>query len=230
MEQSAKAVEDGIEITPISHATMILKIGNQVIYTDPLGGTDAFKGQPIPDIILLTDIHPDHLDAETLRSISKEDAIIVVPQAVKDELPDGMPGIVVVMANGEKNIQKGIEIEAIPMYNVPEAPDSRHTKGRGNGYVISFEAKRVYIAGDTSATPEMKALRDIDIAFIPMNLPYTMGVEEAAEGVVAFKPKIVHPYHYRTPTGLSDINKFKELVNAKDPNIQVDLLNFYPEI
>lgn len=115
------------------------------------------------------------------------------------------------------------------MYNVPESPSSFHSKGRGNGYVISSEGKRVYISGDTSATPEMKALQNIDVAFVTMNLPYTMDIEEAADAVLAFKPKVVHPYHYRGQNGLSDIKKFKQVVEEKDPNIQVELLNFYPE-
>jgi L-ascorbate metabolism protein UlaG (beta-lactamase superfamily) len=114
------------------------------------------------------------------------------------------------------------------MYNIPESDKTFHTKGRGNGYVITADGKGVYIAGDTSATPEMKALQNIDVAFIPMNLPYTMNVEEAADATVAFKPKVVHPYHYRGQDGFSDINKYKELVNAKDPSINVELLNFYP--
>jgi L-ascorbate metabolism protein UlaG (beta-lactamase superfamily) len=221
--------DDGIQVTPISHATMALHLGKEVIITDPVGGADLFTGIPTPNIIVVTDIHPDHMDAATLKAISKDDTIIVIPQAVKDKLPDDIPGNMVILHNGEKTTQKGIEIEAIPMYNIPEKPDTFHTKGRGNGYVLSESGKRVYIAGDTSAIPEMKALKDITIAFVPMNLPYTMSVEEAAEGVAAFKPKIVHPYHYRGINGFSDVNKFKELVNAKDPDIKVELLKFYPE-
>ena len=142
-------------------------------------------------------------------------------------LPIDIPGRIVVMKNGEKREQMGISVEAIPMYNLPESPDAMHTKGRGNGYVIEADGKRIYIAGDTDATPEMKSLTNIDVAFVPMNPPYTMSVEEAADAVVAFKPKVVHQYHYRTPNGLSDINKFKELVNEKDPNITVELVDFY---
>ncbi len=221
--------ESSVKVTPISHATMVLHLGGQVIYTDPVGGAEAFAGQPAPNIILVTDIHGDHLNPETLNAVSKEDTVIVVPQAVSDMLPKDLPGTVIVLDNGKKTPLKGVEIEAIPMYNLPESEDARHTKGRGNGYVLSADGKRVYIAGDTSATPEMRALKNIDSAFVPMNLPFTMSVEEAAEGVLAFKPKVVHPYHYRGQDGLADINKFKELVNAKDPNIKVDLLNFYPK-
>ena len=178
-------------------------------------------------MILVSDIHGDHMDPDTLKAISSPETVIIVPQAVKDKLPTDIPGKMVVMKNGEKGTQNGISIEAIPMYNIPESQNAMHTKGRGNGYVLEAGGKRIYIAGDTDATPEMKALANIDVAFVPMNPPYTMNVEEAADGVVAFKPKVVIPYHYRTPNGLSDTNKFKELVEAKDPNIKVELLNFY---
>ena len=115
------------------------------------------------------------------------------------------------------------------MYNLPTAANKDfHTKGRGNGYVIERSGKRVYIAGDTAGIPEMRALKNIDIALVPMNLPYTMDVAEAAEAVLAFKPKQVFPYHYRGPDGLADISKFKELVNASNPKIEVVLLNWYP--
>jgi len=220
---------DDIQITPISHATMVLQMGGQVIYTDPIGGEEAFAGQPAPTIILVTDIHQDHMNADTLSAFVKDNPVIVAPQAVVDQLASELAQKIVVLKNGEKTTQKGIDIEAIPMYNIPESPDSFHTKGRGNGYVISAEGKRVYVSGDTSATPEMKALQNIDIAFLTMNLPYTMDIQEAADAVLAFKPKVVHPYHYRSQNGLSDVNKFKQIVEEKDPTIKVELLNFYPE-
>lgn len=220
--------ENKVKITPISHATMILKMADQIIYVDPVGAEQSFAGQEAPDLILVTDIHYDHFDNQTLEKISKEDTVLIVPKAVADKISKGIAGEVVVLHNGEKTEQKGILIEAIPMYNIPESPQAFHTKGRGNGYVLEAEGERLYIAGDTSNIPEMRALKNIDIAFIPMNLPYTMSVEEAADTVLSFKPKIVHPYHYRGEKGFSDINKFKELVNNADPSIKVELLNFYP--
>ncbi|GIW61738.1 MAG: metal-dependent hydrolase [Patescibacteria group bacterium] len=220
--------EDTIKITPISHATMVLNMAGQVIYVDPVGGEQSFAVQEAPDLILITDIHFDHFDNPTLEKVSKKDTVLIVPKAVAERMSKKIAGETVILANGEKTEQKGILIEAIPMYNIPESPQAFHTKGRGNGYVLEAKGERVYIAGDTSNIPEMRALKNIDIAFIPMNLPYTMTVEEAAEAVVAFKPKIVHPYHYRGEKGFSDINKFKELVNKADPSIKVELLNFYP--
>lgn len=124
--------------------------------------------------------------------------------------------------------QLGFKIEAIPMYNIPESDKSYHPKGRGNGYVIEKSDTRVYISGDTAGIPEMRNLENIDMAYIAMNLPYTMSVEEAADAVLAFKPKVVYPYHYRTPEGFSDVAKFKEIVNGKNPEIQVIQLEWYP--
>lgn len=217
------------KVTPISHATMVLTLAGQVIYTDPVGGVQIFAGQSKPNIILVSDIHADHLDSKTLMEVSRDDTIIIVPQAVADEIKENkIPGTLVVLNNGQTSEQKGIKIEAFPMYNVPESEDAFHTKGRGNGYILEGDGRRIYVAGDTGNTPEMRKLQNIDVAFIPMNLPFTMSVEEAANAVLVFKPKVVHPYHYRGQDGLADTNKFKQLVNEGDPNIKVELLNFYP--
>lgn len=220
--------EKTIQVTPIFHATMVLQLGGQVIYTDPIDA-EVFAGEPEATIILVTDIHPDHMQAEALQALAKEQTLIIAPQAVADQLPELLAQKIVVLKNGEKTTQNGIEIEAIPMYNIPESPETFHTKGRGNGYVVSAEGKCIYISGDTSATSEMKALQHIDVAFVTMNLPYTMDIQEAADAVLAFKPKLVHPYHYRNQNGFSDVNKFKQLAEEKDPSIKVELLDFYPE-
>ncbi len=216
-----------VEVKPISHATMVLKWGETVIYTDPVGGAVAFQGQPAPDVILVTDIHGDHLSAETLSAVIG-DASLIVPQAVKDLLPAGLAAQSVVMKNGATLTNHGLQIEALPMYNLPETTDSRHAKGRGNGYVIEQAGYRVYVAGDTAGIPEMRALEAIDIAFIPMNLPFTMDVDEAANAVLAFAPKHVYPYHYRGQNGLSDVSRFKSLVAAGNPAIDVVLADWYP--
>jgi L-ascorbate metabolism protein UlaG (beta-lactamase superfamily) len=132
-----------------------------------------------------------------------------------------------VLANDETVTDKGVTITAVPMYNIPETDDSRHAKGRGNGYILEGAGSRVYIAGDTGPIPEMKALKNIDMAFIPMNLPYTMGVDDAALAVLAFAPTKVYPYHYRQPDGFADVAKFKTLVNTGNPDIEVVLLEWY---
>jgi L-ascorbate metabolism protein UlaG (beta-lactamase superfamily) len=113
------------------------------------------------------------------------------------------------------------------MYNLPETPESRHPKGRGNGYVLTFGNKKVYLSGDTSGIQEMRSLKNIDVAFVCMNLPYTMDVDEAASAVIDFKPKVVYPYHYRGQNGLNDTEKFRKLVNEGNKNIEVRLRNWY---
>jgi L-ascorbate metabolism protein UlaG (beta-lactamase superfamily) len=215
------------EIISIEHASVIIVWDGTVVYADPVG-PNLFTGKPAADLVLITDIHGDHFDAQTLEAVVTPNTILVVPQAVQEQLPVDLSHHAHVLHNGDTTNKASIGIEALPMYNIPESPTAFHTKGRGNGYVLEKNGVRLYIAGDTSAIPEMKALKNIDSAFVPMNLPYTMTVEEAAQGVLSFKPKHVYPYHYRGQDGLSDIRKFKELVNAGDPEIDVVLLNWYP--
>ncbi len=232
VEEPAERVEEernNIEISPISHATSVIKWDETVFYTDPTGGAEAFQNMEEPDFILISDIHGDHMSAETLKALELGETQIVVPQAVKDALPQDLHKNLIVMNNGDSREFMGFTIEAIPMYNLPEDPESRHIKGRGNGYVLEKDGQRLYIAGDTEDIPEMRNLKNIDIALIPMNLPYTMDVEQAAQGVLAFKPKKVYPYHFRGQDGLADVEKFKELVNTGDESIEVVLLNWYPE-
>ncbi len=214
-----------LSIQPITHATLVLGYNKKQIYIDPTGGAAAFTGLAAPDLILITDIHGDHMDPNTIEAINTGGAKLVVPQAVADKLPATIDKQkLVILKNGDKTEQMGISIKAIPMYNLPETADAYHTKGRGNGYVLTIGGKTVYISGDTEDIPEMRALKNIDIAFVCMNLPYTMDVAQAAQGVLAFKPKVIYPYHYRG----QDVNQFKSLVNAGDKNIDVRLRNWYP--
>ena len=214
-----------LTIQPITHATLVLSYNKNNIFVDPTGGADAFKGLDAPAMILITDIHGDHLDTLTLKAVNTADAVLVVPQAVADKLPATISKQkIIVLKNGDETTQHSISITAIPMYNLPETADAFHTKGRGNGYVLNIGGKNIYISGDTEDIPEMRALKNIDIAFVCMNLPYTMPVEQAAQGVLAFKPKVVYPYHYRG----QDVNTFKNLVNAGDKNIEVRLRDWYP--
>jgi L-ascorbate metabolism protein UlaG (beta-lactamase superfamily) len=212
-------------IQPIMHASFVLSYNNKSLYIDPSGGGALFKGLAAPDIILVTDIHGDHFDLKTIEAINTKRATLVVPQAVADKLPATTDKQKLVMLrNGDNTRWQGISIAAIAMYNLPEAPDAFHVKGRGNGYVLTIGGKHIYISGDTEDIPEMRSLKDIDIAFVCMNLPYTMPAEQAAEGVLAFKPKVVYPYHYRG----QDVNTFKKLVNTGNSKIEVRLLNWYP--
>ena len=217
-------------LTPISHATFSLAWDDVTIYNDPVGGVEAFDGLPAADIILLTDIHSDHLNVETLEGIVSEGSVIIAPQAVFDELTELLRESTFVLENGETLTQNGISIEAIPAYNLPDqGVEIRHEKGRGNGYVLEKNDTRVYIAGDTADIPEMRALTGIDIAFVPMNLPYTMSVEDAADAVLEFAPKTVYPYHFRTPEGFADVEQFKALVRAGNSTINVVIAEWYPE-
>ena len=218
-----------IEIKPISHATAVFNWDGDIFYTDPVGGAEAFSGMDKPDFVLLTDIHGDHMNAETLEALQLGDTKIIVPKAVQEKLPEDLQPNLVVMNNGETQNIMGYKIEAIPMYNLPQTKDAMHTKGRGNGYVLEKDGKRLYISGDTEDIPEMRALKNIDIALVSMNLPYTMPVDQAAEGVLAFQPKKVIPYHYRGKDGFSDVEEFKRLVNKGNPNIKVELMEWYPE-
>ena len=216
-----------VSIHPIEHASAVIVWGDTSIYTDPTGDAAKYAQESKPGLIFITDIHPDHFSTTTLAAI-RGDSMIVVPQAVKDLLPEELSQNVVVLKNGELRELAGYLVTAVPMYNYPESTSSPHTKGRGNGYVIEKDKFRVYVAGDTGPTPEMKSMRKIDIALVPMNLPYTMSVQDAASAVVTFKPKRVYPYHYRGADGLSDVNEFKRIVNEADPSIDVVLLNWYP--
>lgn len=203
-------------IHPIHHAAMILEWNGMNILVDPAPMPGAPEGSdPVaeyaamaaPDLTLVTDIHPDHLNTDILSAVSGG-APIVAPQAVFEQLPEALQAITQVMANGDMLTVEGIPIEAMPMYNTTEDRLQYHTKGRGNGYILTLGDTRVYIAGDTEDIPEMRALTDIDVAFLPMNLPYTMTPEQAASAVVAFKPRIVIPYHY----GMSDLDVFEQNV------------------
>lgn len=217
-----------LQVHPIFHASLVLQYGTTTIYVDPYDGAERFKGYPAPDLVLITDIHPDHLDPATLNALPLEKARIVAPPAVKELLPEALRTDCVAMPNGHTLDVRGVHIEAIPMYNLPPSPDAKHPQGRGNGYVLTLGGQRIYISGDTQGIPEMRALRDIDIAFVCMNLPYTMDVDEAADAVLTFKPKVVYPYHFRGAEGFSDVQHFKDLVNTADPTIDVRLVDWYP--
>lgn len=227
--RAAGPTSDSLQVHPIYHSSLVLQYGGATIFVDPHTGPERFAKYLAPDLVLITDIHPDHLDIATLEALPLKQARIVAPQAVMDMLPQRLQAICEVMHNGDVIDLDGTHIEAVPMYNLPPSTDAFHPKGRGNGYVLTLGDKRVYISGDTQGIPEMRALKNIDIAFVCMNLPYTMDVDEAADAVLAFQPKVVYPYHYRGTNGFSDVKRFKELVNAKDPAIDVRLVDWYPE-
>lgn len=217
-----------LDITPIQHASMILAHEDEVIYVNPVGGIEQFADLEKPDYILITDIHSDHFDPKTLRGLTHEMVTLIVPQAVKDQLSNLQTQQTIVMNNGDKIELKDLSIEALPMYNLRKEALKYHEKGRGNGYLLTLGEQHIYISGDTEDIPEMRHLENIDVAFICMNLPYTMTVESAASAVLDFKPKKVYPYHYRGEDGLSDVDKFKAIINKATPDIEVVQLDWYP--
>jgi L-ascorbate metabolism protein UlaG (beta-lactamase superfamily) len=218
-----------LSIQPLNHATLVFTFNGKTIYNDPQGGAKMFEGIAAPDLVLISDIHGDHFNPETLKAIDLSHAKLIVPQVVADKLPEELKSKAVVVNNGQSIKELDINILGIPMYNLPESADAKHTKGRGNGYVLTFGNKKIYLSGDTAGIPEMKSLRDIDVAFVCMNLPYTMDINEASEAVLAFQPKIVYPYHYRGQGGLSDTEAFKKLVNTGNPKIEVRMRNWYAQ-
>ncbi len=224
-----KKVKEELKIVPIEHASTVMEWGDITIYVDPVGGALAYDGQRQPDLILITDIHGDHFSLETLQELNTEKAKIIVPQAVADKMPSEFATQLDILNNGDSKERYGITVEAVPMYNLRKEALQMHPKGRGNGYVLNMGGKRIYFSGDTEDIPEMRSLENIDTAFICMNLPYTMTEESAAEAVLEFQPKQVYPYHYRGNPNVSDVTKFKALVEKGNPAINVVQLDWYPK-
>tara|TARA_R110000850_G_scaffold274786_2_gene412781 strand:+ start:12162 stop:12959 length:798 start_codon:yes stop_codon:yes gene_type:complete len=220
----------GPEILPISHGSMVLDWDDTVVYADPVGGKEGFEGKKAPNLILITHQHGDHFHPETLKAVKTDNTKIILPQSVADLLPeDFSKENLIVMANDETKNIMGMSITAIPMYNLREEALNFHPKGRGNGYVLEKNSYRVYISGDTEDIPEMRNLQNIDLAFVCMNLPYTMTVDKAASAVSDFKPKTVVPYHFRGSEGFSDVDSFEKQVREKTPEVEVLRLEWYPD-
>ncbi|MEP0213274.1 MAG: MBL fold metallo-hydrolase, partial [Cellulophaga sp.] len=174
--ENSKERKSNFKVIPIEHATAVFNWGDKTIYIDPVGGVNMFKNQDKPNLILVTDIHGDHLNVETLEAINTEKTTIIAPQAVADKLSDNLKTKLTILNNDESVDFAGIKITAIPMYNLREEAIKFHSKGRGNGYLLEKNGERIYFSGDTEDIPEMRALQNIDKAFICMNLPYTMTV------------------------------------------------------
>jgi len=210
--------EGDLKITFIGHGTLMLNFQGKIIHVDPVGRYANYKNLPKAHIILVTHEHGDHLDPNAIERIREENTDLVYTKKCKNSVKGGE-----VMQNGDTTTVQGIKIEAVPAYNIqhmrsPGTPF--HPKGDGNGYILTFGDKRIYIAGDTENTPEMKALKDIDVAFLPMNLPYTMSPEMVADAAKAFRPKILYPYHY----GNTDTSKLVELLKDEE-GIEVRIRN-----
>ncbi|WP_102108796.1 MBL fold metallo-hydrolase [Oceaniglobus roseus] len=218
-----KTASGEIAVHPVDHASFVMETPNGVIYNDPVGGAEAYADLPKPDLILITHEHGDHYDVPTLEGIMAAETRLVTNPAVYDMLPEALQAKAEKLANGESTEALGYSIEAIPAYNITEDRQKYHPEGRDNGYILTIDGMRVYIAGDTEGTPEMRALTDIDLAFVPMNLPYTMDVTQAADAVAEFAPTFVYPYHYRD----SDPEEFARLLGETDAETEVKFGAWY---
>jgi len=203
-----KTSDGDLEITFIGHGTLMFNYGGKIFHVDPWGKLADYTELPKADVIILTHEHPDHLDPAAIKKIRTKNTVVVLTETCAQTVPGG-----IIMHNGDTKEVDGVKIEAVPAYNIvhmraPGVP--YHPKGVGNGYVFTFGDKRVYVAGDTENTPEMKNLKSIDVAFLPMNLPYTMTPEMVADAAKAFKPKVLYPYH----TGDTDLSKLTNLMKG----------------
>ncbi len=190
-----------ITIHPVHHASFVAETPAGVIYVDPVDGADSYAAFAKPDLVLITHEHGDHYNQETLDGIVAEDTQIIANPAVFDMLPEAMQAQASAVQNGGTAMFKELSIEAIAAYNTTEARKNFHPQGRDNGYILNFDGFRMYVSGDTEDTPEMRALNNIDLAFVCMNLPFTMDANAAASAVAEFKPTYVYPYHYRGRDG-----------------------------
>jgi L-ascorbate metabolism protein UlaG (beta-lactamase superfamily) len=224
-----KTSDGEVTLHPILHASMVWEWQGNTIYFDPYGGAELFAAYDAPDIVLITHLHGDHYNPGTLKGLDLGSATLVAPRSVVDELDDAIEfKAVKVLPNGQAYNWQGMDIESVPMYNLPDDETSRHPKGWGNGYVVTIGGKRFYVSGDTEDVPEMRNLQNIDVAFVCMNLPYTMNINQAASAVLAFQPDIIIPFHYRGKSGFSNVSAFKEMVNRDNKTIDVRLLSWYP--
>jgi L-ascorbate metabolism protein UlaG (beta-lactamase superfamily) len=205
-----------LKITFIGHGTLMLSLGEKIIHVDPVSRYTDYSKMPKADLILVTHEHGDHLDEKVINILKKENAELVLTKVCAEQVKGG-----VVMKNGDEKTIQGFKIEAVPAYNIVHMRGSGqpfHPKGNGNGYVINMGKKRVYVAGDTENVPEMKKLKNIDIAFLPMNLPYTMTPEMVADAAKAFKPKVLYPYHYGDTDPKIVVNLLKD---SKDIEVRI---------
>lgn len=211
--QSTDVIKGGsgeLKVTPVGHGSVILEFGGKIVHVDPLGKMGDYDKLPKADLVLITHEHGDHLDADALSKVRTDKTIVISSEAASQGAKANT-----VMKNGDERTELGFKIEAVPAYNLVHKRDTGepfHPKGRGNGYVITFGDLRVYVAGDTEDIPEMKNLKNIDVAFFPVNLPFTMTGEMAANAAKTIMPKHLFPYHYAM--GKSQLPEFLELMKG----------------
>ncbi|HUF62841.1 MAG TPA: MBL fold metallo-hydrolase, partial [Verrucomicrobiales bacterium] len=205
----------------VQHASFVLRWRDLILYNDPVGGAAPYAGLPPAGLILVGHQHGDHFNTATLDAVRAADAALVVPPDVFDRLTAAQRETAIVLANGEETEILGLHIAAVPAYN------DRHPQGRDNGYVLTIANRRIYISGDTGPTPEMLALQEIDLAFLCMNVPFTMTVDQAAEALLAFRPRLVYPYHYRNQDGgFANLGRLRSLL-GEGSGVQVKEGDWY---
>ena len=218
-EDIIKTSSGELKITFIGHGTLMFTFNGKVIHVDPVSREADYSKLPKADLILITHEHGDHLDIKAVSALRTEKTILVYTESCAEQLKEVQGGNI--MKNGDSLTLIGLPLKAVPAYNIVhkrEGGNPFHPEGVGNGYVITFGDKNVYVAGDTENTPEMKQLKHIDITFLPMNLPYTMTPEMVADAVMAFKPKILYPYHYGNTDTSIIVNLLKD---AKDIEVRI---------
>ena len=205
-----------LKITFVGHASVFFTFGGKVIHVDPYSSVGDYTQLPKADVILITHEHGDHFDLKALNAVRTPETIVVLTRVCAKELQDG-----IILDNGDTTILGGVRIDAIPAYNIVNKRNTGepyHPKDVGNGYILTFGDKKVYIAGDTENIPEMKALKGIDVAFLPMSMPNTMTPEMVADAAKAFKPKILYSYHLRG----TDISKLVDLLkDVKEVEVRI---------
>ncbi len=206
-----------LKITFFAHSSLMFEFDGRHIYTDPVKGNADYGSLPCADVILVTHDHYDHFDIPTIEKLSTPHTVFIGNKSSVDQLGSGEA-----MANGDRKSLPFMDIEAVPAYNTSPDKQQFHPRGgRDNGYVLTFGGTRVYLAGDTEDTPEMLALKDIDIAFLPVNQPYTMTEEQAARAVKALKPKVFYPYHYGQTEQRTDLKKLQKLLEDADTEVRI---------
>ncbi|MEM5495301.1 MBL fold metallo-hydrolase [Hoeflea sp. AS16] len=224
---SFNLMDGKIAIHPVEHASFVMETPAGTLYVDPVGEASLYEGLPKPDLILITHRHGDHYNAELLAALA--DAPILTNADVKGMMPEALQARTDVIAPGGSTEKMGIAIAAIAAYNTSADRQDFHPKDRGDlGFVLTIDGTRVYISGDTEGTPEMRALENIDLAFVCMNLPFTMDAEQAADAVAEFAPAMAIPYHYRgRDGGTQDPQVFAKMLSEAGSSTEVKLHDWY---
>ena len=224
---SMSFLEGDVTLQPISHASFVMETPSGVVYVDPVGEASDYDGLPDPELILITHRHGDHYSADLLGALPE--VPILTNADVMGMMPEGMQGRTEAIAAGETTEMMGLGIEAVPAYNLTEGRMDFHPQDRGDiGFVVTTDAGRIYISGDTEGTDEMRSLKDIDVALVCMNLPFTMTAEQAADAVAEFAPATVIPYHYRgRDGGTQDPEAFARMLSEAGADTEVSLHDWY---